>query len=618
MALNKIQRQMLDDNVVNELDGLGTQLAETVKYVNVNAYGAVGDSTTNSTLSIRSAITECVNNKSNGINPVLYFPPSKGYVTTDKIYIPDGISVVMESPIIYDGLHDKTVIEIGSATMSRELTLKLNVISKTQSTWDNANYIGIQLINIANSNINIVSSKGFYIGAQLIAKGNGFAWNQVTLGYFRGNKYGLDLTNVNAGWQNANTFYGGSFASGVINGKSRYGIRITSQDGSYVCNSNIFYTPWFEISRGDASPNESIPVLIESGVNNKFINIRTEGNDLNTFARITNTRSENNQFSFLSAIDSSARIDASATDSPHSNKVIDNAEKYLVYDSGDMFKNLGYYETDKAHIPNVHFLDIYNHETISKRNLTSSSNVKINTDYLTLSTFAAVGVFIDTTQVKQFLVSPICGTDNNGFRLRVACYDSSGNIMNHSVTGRLVTQSNSSNFNWNTYFGGHYVMPANTRSSIEFTVSPSVAKIRVFVTDNIRQFKVYGIGNDKATYDIGYEEIQKGTNIGISIPVNGTWDKGSQIYNDNPQGNSYLGWVCVTGGTANNTAWAASTAYTVGQRVNANSKVYECTVAGTSGTSAPSHATGEAVDGTVTWKYINPLAVFKGFGMIQS
>ncbi|WP_134682577.1 carbohydrate-binding protein [Brevibacillus migulae] len=54
-------------------------------------------------------------------------------------------------------------------------------------------------------------------------------------------------------------------------------------------------------------------------------------------------------------------------------------------------------------------------------------------------------------------------------------------------------------------------------------------------------------------------------------------------------------------------AWAATTAYTVGAKVYANGNVYECTVAGTSGTTAPSGTGTAIVDGTVTWKYLYPL-----------
>lgn len=52
------------------------------------------------------------------------------------------------------------------------------------------------------------------------------------------------------------------------------------------------------------------------------------------------------------------------------------------------------------------------------------------------------------------------------------------------------------------------------------------------------------------------------------------------------------------------TPWASSTAYTVGQRVSHSSNVYQCTVAGTSGTTGPSGTGSSITDGTVTWEYI--------------
>lgn len=49
--------------------------------------------------------------------------------------------------------------------------------------------------------------------------------------------------------------------------------------------------------------------------------------------------------------------------------------------------------------------------------------------------------------------------------------------------------------------------------------------------------------------------------------------------------------------------WVTATLYNVGDYVSANSKVYICTVAGVSGGAAPSHTSGTATDGTVTWGY---------------
>lgn len=58
------------------------------------------------------------------------------------------------------------------------------------------------------------------------------------------------------------------------------------------------------------------------------------------------------------------------------------------------------------------------------------------------------------------------------------------------------------------------------------------------------------------------------------------------------------------------TAWAATTAIALGNTRAAGGNVYTCTVAGTTGTVAPSHTSGSATDGTVTWAYLAPEAKF--------
>lgn len=52
--------------------------------------------------------------------------------------------------------------------------------------------------------------------------------------------------------------------------------------------------------------------------------------------------------------------------------------------------------------------------------------------------------------------------------------------------------------------------------------------------------------------------------------------------------------------------WTVSTAYTVGQRVNDNGNVYQCTTAGTSASTGngPSGTGSGIVDGTVVWDYV--------------
>ncbi|WP_430509946.1 right-handed parallel beta-helix repeat-containing protein [Gottfriedia solisilvae] len=139
---------------------------------------------------------------------------------------------------------------------------------------------------------------------------------------------------------------------------------------------------------------------------------------------------------------------------------------------------------------------------------------------------------------------------------------------------------------------------------------------QIVIADNI--FK-------KTTLKINGSEVMKNNIIDGAIdpyykvttePNALYYTKGQVLYNSNPTSGGYVGWICTTAGTANKTAWAPATSYPLNALVNANSKVYKCIVAGTSGAIAPSHTTGTALDGTVTWQYVDVLAVFKQFGAI--
>lgn len=120
------------------------------------------------------------------------------------------------------------------------------------------------------------------------------------------------------------------------------------------------------------------------------------------------------------------------------------------------------------------------------------------------------------------------------------------------------------------------------------------------------------------SYDNGYYNSQTEYS---AVPTIGTWKIRDFVKNVYPtvktdaDTKQYIlwGWLCTTAGISNNVAWAGITICTVGQRVYATNKVYECTIAGTSGTVAPSHSSGTAADGTVTWQMVGALGVFKEF-----
>ncbi|MNF90398.1 hypothetical protein D3C84_729600 [compost metagenome] len=91
-----------------------------------------------------------------------------------------------------------------------------------------------------------------------------------------------------------------------------------------------------------------------------------------------------------------------------------------------------------------------------------------------------------------------------------------------------------------------------------------------------------------------------------------------QIYNTSPEVGGYMGWVCITPGIANTISWVASKSYDYNTFVNSNGNVYRSIISGTSSTTSPSHTSGTATDGTVTWMYIGKKAAFKQYGQIEA
>ncbi|MFB5252948.1 right-handed parallel beta-helix repeat-containing protein [Bacillus mycoides] len=106
-----------------------------------------------------------------------------------------------------------------------------------------------------------------------------------------------------------------------------------------------------------------------------------------------------------------------------------------------------------------------------------------------------------------------------------------------------------------------------------------------------------------------------------SIPTSGYYGLGQEVKNSNPTVAGYVGWICTTGGYANNQTWVASKYYSKGSRINSGNHVYEALNDGTSYTTMPtfSSVSGSAVtDNNIIWKEIGSLAVFKTFGFINA
>lgn len=611
------------------------QLAESVKYVNVKKYGAKGDNTTDDTTSILDAIEECKNLRNGNKKPVLFFPDAIGYKTTASIVVPKDISVIMDGRINYAGTDNVVILSIGdegagSSYRTVSADYKLSVHRNNVSDWTDEANIGIKLINIQTSDIEIVHANRNTIGVQFLGAGSGFVYNNVRLRYLTENKIAVDVANKSVGstvgWSNENLFLGGQFAcfSNTNIGKSRYGVRMKSLDGTYSGNNgNLFVKPSFELNQTSAGAGEALPILLIDSISNQFIGCRNEGNG-NILARYEKDAKDNLvEVGYGNAISTDiSRLKTNITKSKELN-FVGSAKPFLTLEG--LHKRYNYYNDSSIHINGVDFISSSNGSYLA-----SSDSLILNTTNIGLSSVGglkAPGLFLDTSKNKRFVIQRDC-LDGQYGRILLKLYKNDGTLITASDNDvKLYAVANGfgvqTGFTWTTSFGGA-LNQSNDLDYSHFILTVNDDVDYIFLAFNngtsglaMRGFSISTPSGNPVNSWTNFS-LPSGDGIATKAPIKGKYSLYRKIYNAAPSGGGKMGWVCTTAGTANSTAWVASTAYTVGKQVNVNNNVYECTVAGTSGTTAPSHTSGEAVDGTVTWKYIDLLAIFKGFGTIDA
>jgi hypothetical protein len=603
--------------------------------INVLDYGAVGDKVADDSDAILAAVAELSD------YDTLYFPFGMEFRTTKTIAIPENVNIIMYSPIIFDNALATKALTIGNS-LAPNLTVDLYLnVQRTSLTdgWVDENDIGIELLNCDHCNINIKDIRNFTIGVKLVGDGRGFAYNTLRLGYLNNCKYALDLTNRNSGWCCENLFVGGRFCvfdNEKWNGHARYGIRITSEDGTYLLNDqNIFLKPSFELDANHASPGEAVPILIEHGRLNQFHFYRDEGNTI--IARTLNASSANlfnGGWSMNALDDQSASGDNIVMNTTSMAKYQKGVK---IFDSGNLPRKTSHHDGgSNYHIPGLHWVT----RTANAVNRGGIFTISADGQYIQCWN-SLPGVFIDTGKVKKFIVRKNALTSGSSYkgRLVVIAFDASGNQITsaNAVMGDLNMA-----FESNALYNGCYMQATENTQDCLFMVSDNVAKVQLifFASSNVMNINSiiiealpsYGRAEDNiTTVYSGYEDIIPGVNIASAIPTKGTFSKGKIVYNSSPSGGAYEGWVCVTSGTfgtlndGNTTGSIASgskeltvndpTGLIVGQYI---------TITGVSGVKQIDYISGNAVTLTNTANVAatNEAVAFsqpvlKGFGLIQ-
>lgn len=536
------------------------KLTKRTSRISVTEFGAIGDGVTDDSEKVNNAIKACIGLKTTNKIPELYFPYCKGFATTESIIVPSGISVVMDSPLIYTGKLDEICLTIGESNkINQNVKLVLQAERSSLSNWDNESNIGIRITNAYESDINILKSKYFTIGVQFMGDSKGCVYNEITLYSLIGNKIGLDLTSKGNGWTNENNFYGGRFAvlSGQNNGKSRYGIRLTSENG-YMQNNNLFVKPSFELNNANATPNEAIPILMEYGSQNTFLSSRSERNSIN-FARVLNGSTENKfnigYGSHLAKIEELGTFPASLLE-VNRRWTIDKDGK-LLFSIHNLHHKACYYNEAGA----VNIAGVFGGNSVSADISKYTLGTIITDDYIELGIARSIGVMLDTRNLKKFIIRREIISGHEG-RVAIRCYDAKGKILNDTDINHPYVRSMSySAFNFVYSYGGVYQTGIDNPNDLYISLHENVAKISILFINGtkkcrIRGFSIYSLEGKHASVSCGYEEIIPNVNLGVSAPTAGNWEKGKLILNDNKielgsTGYKYVidGWECILSGT---------------------------------------------------------------------
>lgn len=586
--------------------------------IDVRAYGAVGDGSTDDTTSIQSAATYAASVGSVYSPAVLYFPGNGlTYKTTNTISIGRYVSVIMDGIVVYSGTDNEAALSIGGTSTQTNYarTHKIKVRRSSVSDWSNVSCIGVNFLNPIATEIHIDTVEGFTVGAQITGDGAGAAYNNIHLGFLDDNKYGLRLHALDgsgSGWVNENKFFGGRFNTNTSTntGEAAYGVWISSAD-AYYNNGNIFYGPSFELKLSGASRSEAVPILIDYGNQNIFKDCRQEFNST-TFARVDNN-SSSNEF-FVRVMSGSATVDEQGSYPSSVLHIQDMAEQerpFLVFDSGPLARKSNYYDTTTSiYTPGL----AYGGSGSAALSVVGTGSIKDN--YIDLSSSNTIGIYIDTSVAKSFFVK-INSVTGRGGRIGVQCYDSTGTVLTSAGAGHpYVTGKSTNSPTWTASYGGLYRTGNDGATDFYFRVGADVNYIRlVFMggtaTMQLKSFQVYTTTPDQnITTWSGLEDLQGGAYASVA-PVKGPFQfrKGARITNYTVTAGGIAGWICTTAGYAVKEAWTSGNSYTADDYTSNAGKIYRAVNSGTAGATPPTHTSGDVSDGTVTWTYIATSAV---------
>lgn len=422
----------------------------------------------------------------------LYVPPGT-YLLASTVTIPASIGGIVMAPnatFLIDHASIGLNATEGTTRRNRQQYV-IDVVKNVQSDWTSEDSVGFRAANFFESTLYVRRADKFTIGFQSLGDGTGNSYNDVQLGRLADNKIAVDIrTSGAASWNNENLYRGGRLAvtNGVNTSLDRTGIRFSAAttDSYQNHNQNIFLKPSFEL---DASIScQTYAVRDEVATRNNTI-LYARGEDCSKNLVYFVSGSQGNLFQLgYNGVSVSVEVTTGAA--------VDGTFGWYVEDAGNEDVRRSMREVYSLPSLKNHIIPYVSSVAIKGLNIRSLSSVSIGTSIgshallksgnLTatangalISTSRAVGVYVNTEEVKRFALNWDSGGNAQG-RQAVWCYDANNNLIDTSATPVRATRGA-----WTYSSIGHFwspsadVTPESTRNKTEFVV-PEVAK-RAFI-----------------------------------------------------------------------------------------------------------------------------------------
>lgn len=571
----------------------------------------------------------------NGLG-VRLLPQSGGYPCNSPVTVPSGVDweqIGVGSTIYYTRTASAPAIALTLGTIGtvndHRVFRGIRVEFASTLAWPGGPYptindVCVRFAEVHKCTVEIITLVGGTAGYELYGSvANGTAYNTLYVGDILNCRYSEVLKTYSAGFVNQNTFIGGrrgiSSAADLLG--DAYGTLITwDKSSSYRGqNQNVWLNPCYELS-APAGATDRVPVYLDgAGGYNRWINSRHEGNK-GVFAKCDTSSVLGNVFEIGYAGGASTVQDIAETNGSYGNTYKPTKEanrEGLTWHSGEIASFVSGRIANTPYISGPFHL-VQNSAVVAKAitNGNLETGLEAGIEYfLSRSSAVGVGVFLDTSKTKRFLLSQ---NSISGFpgRLVINCYDSAGAITTNSGSIYSTAGLNSS-----VNYGGCFLNGSDTFNSDMLIFGSNVRFARICFVGGTNPLKLIsfsitaiGVGADNPINVFSNLPDDGRRYLSSAKPdtagEHGRYARGNVVENDAVAAGVTTGWPCsLTGRLAK--AWAISTAYVVGQMRKNGGNVYVCTTGGTSAGAGGPSGTGTGIaDNTVVWDYVCPVATF--------